>query len=60
LGYEDRLILTLYYLNENTIDEVSEITSIKSENVKMKLHRARKKMYIILDHKLKTEAKNIL
>nr|NQU90045.1 hypothetical protein [Bacteroidota bacterium] len=47
-------------MNENTIDEVSEITSIKSENVKMKLHRARKKMYIILDHKLKTEAKNIL
>jgi len=51
LKYEDRLILTLYYLNENTIDEVSEITGIK---------RARKKMYIVINNKLKTEAVNIL
>jgi len=56
LRYEDRLILTLYYLNENTIDEVSVLTGIKSENVKMKLHRARKKMYIVLNNKLKSEA----
>jgi len=56
---EDRLLLTLYYLNENTIDEVSEISGIKAENVKMKLHRARKKMFIILNQKLKTETQNI-
>jgi RNA polymerase sigma factor (sigma-70 family) len=48
LGVEDRLLLTLYYLNENTLEEITEITGIAHENVKMKIHRARKKMYIIL------------
>ena len=57
---EDRLILTLYYLNENSTEEVSEITSIKKENIKMKLLRARKKMLIKLNEELKSETKNIL
>ena len=60
LNYEERLILTLYYLNENTIEEVSEITGIRKENLKMKLLRARKKMYLVLNDKLKSEIKNIL
>lgn len=46
---EDRLLLTLYYLNESTIAEVSEITNIASQNIKMKLLRARKKMFVILN-----------
>ena len=57
---EDRLLLTLYYLNENSIDEITGITGIKPENVKMKLHRARKKLYAMLEKKLHTELKNIL
>jgi len=60
LGPEDKLLLTLYYLCENTIDEVVEMTGIKADNVKMKLHRARKKMYIILEKLLKTESLFIL
>jgi RNA polymerase sigma factor (sigma-70 family) len=55
LGVEDRLLLTLYYLNENSINEVSEITGIIQENVKMKLHRARNKMYVVLRTMLKSE-----
>jgi RNA polymerase sigma-70 factor (ECF subfamily) len=53
-------LLTLYYLNENSIDEIVEITAITRENVKMKLHRARKKMYGLLEQKLKSEIKNLL
>ena len=60
LGSEDSLLLTLYYLNENSIDEIVEITAITRENVKMKLHRARKKMYGLLEQKLKLEIKNLL
>jgi RNA polymerase sigma factor (sigma-70 family) len=60
LVMEDRLLLTLYYLNENSIDEIKEITGIKADNVKMKLHRARKKLYIVLEKNLLTELKNIL
>jgi RNA polymerase sigma factor (sigma-70 family) len=60
LNMEDRLLLTLYYLNENTMEEISEITLISRENIKMKLHRARKKMYLAVAEILKAERKNIL
>lgn len=51
LGEEDRLILTLYYLDEQSLGEIADITTLSKDNVKMKLHRARKKMYGLL-HKL--------
>lgn len=60
LPEEDSLLLTLYYLNENSIEEISQITGIIGENVKMKLMRARKKMYVILEENLKMELKSIL
>ncbi|MEO5893570.1 MAG: sigma-70 family RNA polymerase sigma factor [Ferruginibacter sp.] len=43
LNMDDRLLLTLYYLNENTIAEIADMTLLPAENIKMKLHRARKK-----------------
>jgi RNA polymerase sigma factor (sigma-70 family) len=43
LCIEDKLLLTLYYLNENSIEEISEITNISQQTLKMKIHRARKK-----------------
>jgi RNA polymerase sigma factor (sigma-70 family) len=60
LSVEDRLLLTLYYLNENSIEEITEITDISQENLKMKIHRARKKMYIVLERKLRSELQNLL
>jgi len=50
----------LHYLNENSINEIKKITGIAEENVKMKLHRARNKMYKILHRKLKSEIDSIL
>lgn len=60
LNTDDRLFLTLYYLNENTIDEISDITLVSRENIKMKLHRARKKMYLAVSLILKSESKNLI
>ncbi len=60
LSIEDRLILTLYYLNENSINEIVEITNINRDNLKMKIHRARQKMFVILEQELKTELKDLL
>ena len=60
LNIEDRLFLTLYYLNENSIEEIVEITNIKRGNLKMKIHRARQKMFVILEQELKTELKDLL
>jgi RNA polymerase sigma factor (sigma-70 family) len=60
LNKEDSLVLTLFYLSENSIDEISEITDIPPENIKMRLHRARKKMLEALNRILNTEIHNIV
>ncbi len=43
------LLITLFYLNENTIREIAEITGLTESNVKVKLFRAKK----ILEDKLR-------
>jgi RNA polymerase sigma factor (sigma-70 family) len=60
LATQDSILLTLYYLHECSIEEITEITGINKENVKMKLHRARKKMYLALQKNLKSEFQSIL
>jgi RNA polymerase sigma-70 factor (ECF subfamily) len=55
LAPEDRIILTLYYLEEQPLSEIAVITGISKENIKMKLHRARGKMYSILSRILGLE-----
>lgn len=54
---EDRLVLTLYYLDEQSFGEVAAITGIAGENIKMRLHRARKRMYGVLSRLVSTETK---
>ncbi len=60
LKEEDAFIITMYYLKENTIDEISQMTGLTNANVKVKLHRARKRFYIELKLILKDEVKTIL
>lgn len=60
LEMEVGVLLTLYYLHEYSIAEISEITGIPPENIKMKLHRGRKKMYLSLEKLLSAETKTIL
>jgi len=57
---EDSLIITLYYLDENSVEEISVITGFTVSNVKVKLHRARKRFYDALKFILKDEVKMIL
>ena len=56
----DALLITLFYLNENTFDEIMEITGLTKTNIKVRLFRARKKLYKELSQILKTELKTIL
>ena len=60
LNGEDCLLLTLYYLHEHSLEEITQITNLAAANVKMKLHRARRKMYEVLHTLLRAEKKNIL
>jgi RNA polymerase sigma factor (sigma-70 family) len=59
LRVEDRLILTLYYLDEQSLGEIGEITGITKENVKMKLHRARVRMYGVLSKLLNMDINHL-
>lgn len=52
---EDATVLTLFYLREHSIQEISEIMDIKESNVKIKLFRSRKKMGEELRRILKDE-----
>jgi len=45
LPEEENLLLTLFYKNEKSIEEISEITGYTQSNVKVKLYRIRKRMY---------------
>jgi RNA polymerase sigma factor (sigma-70 family) len=40
----EALLITLFYINENTIKEIREITGMSLPNIKIKLFRARKKL----------------
>ena len=42
---EDAMLLTLYYQHEKTVDELASITGLSVANVKVRLHRIRKKLH---------------
>jgi len=52
LPSEDSFLLTLYYFEELSLEEIGKIVSLKPNNVKVKLFRGRKKLATILKRKL--------
>jgi RNA polymerase sigma-70 factor (ECF subfamily) len=56
----DALLITLFYLNESKVEEIEKITGLTQTNIKVKLFRARKKLYNELSLLLKEEAKEIV
>lgn len=60
LNEEDRGLITLYYLNELNLKEIEEVTAIKAETLKVKIHRIRKKLEEILKKQLSVEELNTL
>jgi RNA polymerase sigma-70 factor (ECF subfamily) len=57
ISEEERGLITLYYYEELSIEEISDITAITKSNVKVKLFRARQKMTGIIE---KIEKKNLI
>ncbi|MTI28659.1 sigma-70 family RNA polymerase sigma factor [Fulvivirga kasyanovii] len=55
----DRNILTLFYLKDFSLDEISEITNMSFNTAKVRLHRARKKLADEMKTILKEEALNL-
>lgn len=45
---DERAIILLFYMKEKSIDEIAVITGLTASNIKVKLHRIRKKLFVIL------------
>ena len=60
LAEPDKLVLTLFYLAEEGLNEICEITEEKKSTVKVRLHRARARLYDQLCDQLKEEVKILI
>ncbi|MDP4240086.1 MAG: sigma-70 family RNA polymerase sigma factor [Bacteroidota bacterium] len=49
LNVEDKTLITLYYLEEKPISEVAAVLELTPDNVKVKLFRARKKLFVLIN-----------
>jgi len=55
LPEDERSILWLFYYKELSLKEIMEVTSLSQANLKVKLHRARKKLLIIVQERVEPE-----
>lgn len=58
LPEKEYLIITFYYKEECAISEIAEITGLSESNVKVRLHRIRRKLYDELDVLMKEKLIN--
>jgi RNA polymerase sigma-70 factor, ECF subfamily len=60
LKEDERLCITMFYINELSMNEINELTGITVANVKVLLHRGRNNLYHHLKMMLKKELKDII
>lgn len=58
LPHSDRTLITLYYLQELNIAEISQAMHLDGNTIKVRLFRARKKLHQLLGHALGDETGN--
>jgi RNA polymerase sigma-70 factor (ECF subfamily) len=60
LPEDDQVLVTLYYYENQSMEEISLITGLTISNIKVKIHRARKRMHSLLYEMLKEEVYSLL
>lgn len=60
LSDDDYLIIQLFYLKELPVKEISTITGLSQANIKVKLHRIRKKLYSSMKESMKQAVENFV
>jgi RNA polymerase sigma-70 factor (ECF subfamily) len=55
----DAVVITLFYYEELSLEEIAGITGLSGNNIRIKLHRSRKKIYQELHKLLKSEVSSI-
>ncbi|RKE98052.1 RNA polymerase sigma factor [Ichthyenterobacterium magnum] len=58
LPSEDSFLLTLFYFEEQSLEEISKVVGLTANNVKVKIFRGRKKLASILRQRLEPEIIN--
>lgn len=48
LSVEEKALITLFYYEEKSIEEIGEVLNLSISNVKVRLHRIRKKLYLLM------------
>jgi RNA polymerase sigma-70 factor (ECF subfamily) len=57
LAPDEIFLITLYYLDKQTIENISKISNMSTANVKVKLHRIRKKLALEINKLMQDENK---
>ena len=57
---DDAAIITLFYMGEQSLDEIGKALGIETNTVKVKLFRARQRLKEKLEHTLKHEVKELI
>ena len=60
LNEEENLLISLYYFEENSVAEVAGITGLEANYIKVKVHRARKKLYNSLSEVMGIKMEDVL
>ena len=58
LAEDEAAIITLYYFQDQSVREISTITGLSEDNIKVKLFRSRKKLFGFLKHFILPEITN--
>ncbi len=58
LASDEATIITLYYFQDQSVREISTITELSEDNIKVKLYRSRKKLFGFLKHFILPEIAN--
>lgn len=60
LSEGERLCITLFYLNEMSIEEINSLTGYATANIKVLLFRGRKQLYHVFDQLMKKELNDLI
>ena len=48
LNVEEKTLITLFYTEDKSVPELAKVLDLTNENVKVKLYRVRKKLYVLM------------
>lgn len=60
LPEDEYTLILLYYYEDQSVEEIKKVVGLSEANIKVKLHRARKKLHTILNSMLKDDLYTIL